>query len=290
MRTWCGLVVVAIFVFACGDASPPPTGTGGTAGSGAIGGGGSGSGAGGVGGGGVGGGGCPTGDSFNAGSDPNRNMVTATQVCQRLAEIQCAAERCCCPNGNARKYESLDACVTSQSNICRTLGSETVTADARTGFNATALNTAFGEFERLASSCDVDIVNWGTSQEGFAGVLTGTVSPGGDCWLPLTDGQDPAAIASCGSVNACLGTSIGITAWKCGARLNEGGRCLVDPSCRDGLFCDPLPSANDPTLGTCMTRRGETAPCTRATECASLFCIGGHCAPPSVEAAYCIKP
>lgn len=297
-----GLVLVCLFALGCGGSGPPTGGTGGsggTAGSGGVagvaGGGTGGGGTGGGGTGGVAGGNCPTGVTFNPGADPNRNMVGANQICQRLAEIQCAAERCCCPDGNARKYENEQACVTSQHNICMTIGTQDISEDPRAGFDGTALIAAFDEFERLASSCDLSIVNWGTSLAGFASVIKGTVGAGGQCWTPvnlINPEMNPAgAVASCGNSAACQGSSLGTSAWTCGPRLADGGRCLADPSCNDQSFCSnpPEPPGNI-TLGTCTARLGENATCERATQCQSLFCVGGRCVPPSTEAAYCLKP
>lgn len=291
MQKLAALALLALLA-ACGGSAPPSSGgTGGTgAGSGAIGGGGtggiSGTGA-------VGGGGSAGGDCFNAGTDPNRNMVSASGVCERLAQIQCAAEACCCPTGNPRKYASLDACIASQTNICDQIGTETVAADSRSGFNAAALKTAFDEFERLASMCSLDVVTWGTSPQGFGSVLAGSVGAGGTCWSPIADGQDPAAIASCGTTTglACLGSSVQLDQnWTCDPRAGAGERCLVDPSCADGFFCTPLPMTATAPLGTCTLRLRDGDPCERPTQCTSLFCVDGRCVPPSVEAAYCIQP
>lgn len=287
---------------ACGGSAPPSdAGTGGTAaGVGGAGTGGSGGmgGTGAVGGGGTGAGGTAGGTCFNPGTDPNRNMVSASGVCERLAQIQCAAEACCCPAGNPRKYASVDACIASQTNICSQIGTETVATDPRSGFTASALTTAFVEFERLGSLCSLDVVTWGTSQNGFASVLAGTRDLGATCWTPVSltsPEQNPAAaVASCGTINACLGDAIGTSAWTCQARRGAGGRCLADPSCQDGLFCEnpPAPDASPPrlTLGTCTARFADGATCSLPTQCTSLFCVDGRCVPPSIEAAYCIQP
>jgi len=282
---------------ACGGSAPPNDAGAGGAG---VGGGGTGgmSGTGAVGGGGTGAGGTGGGTCFNPGTDPNRNMVTASGVCERLAQIQCAAEACCCPSGNPRKYPSVDACIATQSQICTDLGTEIVAVDSRTGFNATALTAAFGEFERLGSLCSVDVASWGTSQSGFASVLTGTRDLGATCWTPVSlpvEDNPAAAAASCGTVNACLGDSlVTSTAWTCQPRRAAGGRCLADPSCQDGLFCEnpPAPDASPPrlTLGTCTARFADGASCSFPSQCSSLFCVDGRCVPPSIEAAYCIQP
>ncbi len=298
-----GLVLVGLIALGCGSSNPPDAGSGSGGSSGSSGTGGTGGG--GTGGAGTGGtagvagvgGSCPTGVMFNPGTGDGRNMVPASGLCQRLAEIQCAAERCCCPEGNARKYESEAACITSQVNICRTIGTQDIAEDPRAGFDPDAIVGAFNEFERLASSCDLGIVNWGTSLAGFASVIRGTVGAGGECWTPVgfpPEANPAGAVASCGNSAACQGSAIAATPWTCGPRLNEGGRCLADPSCADGLFCaDPPVPPGNVTLGTCTTRKPTSEPptaCSRATECQSLFCVGGLCVGPSVEAAYCLKP
>lgn len=300
-------LVLLSLLAACGSsAEPNEAGTGGTgAGTGGAGVGGAGtggagtggiSGAGAVGGGGTGVGGTAGGPCvFSPGTDPNRNMVAASGVCERLAQIQCAAEACCCPAGNARKYASVDACIASQTNICQEIGTEAVATDSRSGFNATALKTAFDEFERLGSLCATEVASWGTSQNGFASVLSGTRPLDETCWTPVSltsPEQNPAAAAaSCGTINACLGDAIGTSPWTCQPRRAAGGRCLADPSCQDGLFCQNPPAPPLRTLlGTCTARLADGATCSVPSQCSSLFCVDGRCVPPSVEAAYCIQP
>lgn len=262
-------------------------GTGGDAGAGAIAGT---AGDGGVGGsagiGGAGDGG--TGGTGGTGGALGTNRVQATQVCQRLAELQCAAEQSCCTN-DAKKYPTVDACISNQRNVCETsFKVAQIGADPDAGYSVDNAEAAFDNFELLTSTCDMSVVSWGTSPEGFLRMMAGTKTANTTC--QPNNSSDYGAAFSCLVANnlSCVpgglipGTDIpGL--WSCKTRSGDGGRCYTDLNCGPGLRCS-VPE----TYSTCVARKTLGSSCTYPTECASLFCEGSQCVEASVEAAYCL--
>lgn len=244
---------------------------------------------GGTGGAGTGGGGGAGGQgkTFDAGTDPARNNVTAGQICQRLAEIQCAGEAYCCDSPGRTETD----CITAQKKACTDTNLDAIAADPVAGFDATKAATAFTEFERLASICDANIAAYAASPTGLRGIVQGTVAAGGTC--TPTAPSDPiniaASLASCldPAAQACMTAASG--AWTCKALAGDGGACFSDVNCTTGLYCD------NPTYtfagGTCKARKTAGTSCQLSNECASFSCtVATHtCAAPGVQTAYCLK-
>jgi len=277
-------------------------GTGGAGGTGAVGGTGGDSGAGavagtagdggtggtaGIGGAGDGGTGGTSGAGGTGGS-LGTNRVQATQVCQRLAELQCAAEEACCTNPDG-KYPSRDACISNQRSVCETnFKVAQIGADPDAGYSVDNAEAAFDNFELLTSTCDTSVVSWGTSPEGFLRMMAGTKTANATC--QPTSSTDYGAAFSClvASNLSCVpgglipGTDVpGL--WSCKTRSGDGGRCYTDLNCGPGLRC-----TEPETYSTCTSRKSLGSSCTYPTECASLFCEGSVCVEASQEAAYCL--
>lgn len=216
-------------------------------------------------------------DDFDAGSAPDRNDVTAGELCDRLATIQCAGAAHCCDTFSG----DFAACKSTALATCNSeLRLDTIAGDARVGFDAAATSAAFMSYEMRASTCDDSIPKWAVSSSGFMSGFTGTVAADGDC-MPmdgLAAGMSElfAALASCNRAAglACLPAMDG---WKCAARAPAGGACILDFNCQDGLYCDGAVFGNL-TSGTCTTGKAAGADCGFATECASLVCAKDKCA------------
>jgi hypothetical protein len=230
---------------------------------------------------------CPAGGSWTTQA---WSSVAADEVCQRIADLQCSAERCCCTT-DARKYPTRDACMTTTVDACKkTAKTELVTTDARSGFDPAAAAVALERFQQYASGCDPEIVKWGISPDGLSSMLVGSVAAGKQCWT-AAQGADAPAFASCENGYACLpDPGAAFSPWKCKPRAKLGETCLMDGSCQDSLRCEPNLSTNIAMLGRCMQRLSNGAACARGLECKSLFCESGKCAAPSVTAAYCLAP
>jgi hypothetical protein len=222
---------------------------------------------------------------FDAGSDPERNKVSAGEMCDRLATIQCAGEAFCCENPG----RDFNACKTQQLELCEdTFMFDALAESEKTGFDAAHAEAAYTEFERLASECDTSVVRWGATLEGLRGMFKGTVAPGGSCTTVNVTRRDEVAkaLASCMELatTACLPN--GVLLWGCSPRAAAGGQCFTDVNCVDGLYC---PNPNFDVAGsTCRERKAVGEQCATPNECASLFCKGGQCVEESVEAAYCL--
>ena len=211
------------------------------------------------------GGGLP---DFDAGSDPARNMVAAAQLCERLTTIQCAGEAHCC-NAPGRsveqcKTEMMDGCVNDAYL-------DSIAANPITDFDSDAAETAFTQFEMMASLCDPSIAAWGSSVTGLRGILRGTKAPGTSCKPPALQIANPAAaaaaLASCTNLDthACMPTGLA-TDWTCDPKNGAGGACFTDVNCQDGLYC---PNPNADFGATCAARKAEGASCSLPNECAT---------------------
>ncbi len=227
---------------------------------------------------------CPAGGVQSSGA------VAADRICERVADLQCSSEGCCCDD-TTRKYATHADCVAAQLDACmKTAKTEEVTGDPRSGYDANAAGKAMAAFAQYANACDPQIVQWGVSATGLASVMRGTIDAGKACWTPSAK-ADPAAFVSCKNGYACLpDPGKALSAWKCKPRAKVGETCLADASCADGLRCEPNLSMNITQLGRCMTRLGTGSACKRGLECKSVFCDQGKCAQASVPLAYCLAP
>jgi hypothetical protein len=221
----------------------------------------------------------------------NRNKVSAGALCDRLSTIQCAGEAFCCDMpGRDRavcKEEMLMGCRAE-------LLLDLVSSAPETGFDPALAEVAFTEFERLASTCDPGIANFGLAVDGLRGVMRGTLAHDAECTpegyslsSPPSNEEGAVALASCldAATHACMP---GLMDWECRARAGQGASCFTDANCKEGLFCD------NPDLNLsgneCMARKAGGASCELPNECTSLACKGGKCAAPGdVQAAYCLR-
>lgn len=223
---------------------------------------------------------------FDAGSEPNRNKVTAGHLCDRLSTIQCASELHCCNNPGRSK----DRCKSDMLDVCtRTLAFDAISADPITNFDMAAAEAAFTQFEQLASQCNPSVTAWGLTAGGLRGILKGTRAPGADCTPQTTNAADTAkigaALASCTNLDttACLPNTIPLT-WSCSPKNGAGGSCVTDVNCNDPLYCDNPQMA----IGKCATRKPAGSACTNPNECDALFCKGKMCVASGVQPAYCL--
>jgi hypothetical protein len=223
---------------------------------------------------------------FDAGSDPDRNDVTAGELCDRLSTIQCAGEAFCCDNPG----RDFNACKQEMQNGCEDqLMFDAIASSEKAAFSAEHAKLAYGEIERLASECDPSVAEFGQSVDGLRGMFKGTVGPNGSCTtFNLTRRDEVAkALASCldPANNSCLPESA--IGWSCAPRAAAGGNCFTDVNCQEGLYC---PNPNFDIAGaTCTARKAVDAPCSLPNECESLFCKGGKCVDATTQAAYCLS-
>ena len=227
---------------------------------------------------------------FDAGSAPDRNMVVAGQICERLATIQCAGEQHCCSNPG----RDFDACKMSTKKSCsNNLHLDEVAQKPITAFDEAGASAAFEELEARASMCDPEVAQWAVSSSGFlmafrgtraeAEACTPTTSPGAGQLLNPNDPDQLAALASCtdGAHVVCLPA---LGPWICTQRAAAGGNCIFDGNCQDGLYCADSGFVND----VCTKRKADGDTCTSANQCSSYICKGGKCAEPTGENAYCL--
>lgn len=222
---------------------------------------------------------------FDAGSEPDRNDVSAGELCDRLSTIQCAGEAYCCDNPG----RDFAACKqTAQSGCQDQLMFDAIASSEKVAFNEEHASLAYGEIERRASQCDPSVAEFGQSVDGLRGMFKGTVPPGGSCiTLNLTRRDEVAkALASCldPANNACLPESA--IGWACRPRADVGGPCFTDVNCKDGLYC-PNPDF-EIGMTSCAARKPVDAACSLPNECETLFCKGGKCVAETDQAAYCL--
>ncbi|MET0390722.1 MAG: Dickkopf N-terminal cysteine-rich domain-containing protein [Polyangiales bacterium] len=224
--------------------------------------------------------------AFDAGKDPNRNKVTAADLCTRLVAINCAGEAFCCDTPT----RTVDACKTALLQTCTSeLMIDRIAMNPITGFDAGAAEKAYTELESKAAACDPTVAAWGASSDGLLGILKGSVAAGASC-MPAQALPDAvtlaAALVSCADsrTNACLFENP-LGAWTCSPKVAEGGTCNSDNNCSDGFYCN-LPSLS--LTGQCAARKAVGMNCTGPTQCVSLFCKSGKCVEADQRAAYCL--
>jgi hypothetical protein len=221
---------------------------------------------------------------FDAGSNPNRNKVTAADLCTRLVEINCAGEAFCCDT----LTRTVDACKADLLKTCSgDLMVERIAMNPITGFDAAAAEKAYTALETKAAACDPTVAAWGGSPDGLLGILKGTVAPNASC-KPADALPDTvtlaAALVSCTGANACLFADP-LGDWTCSPKVAAGGVCNSDNNCHDGFFCS-LPALS--LTGQCTPRKAAGEACEGPTQCSTLFCKGGKCVEADRHAAYCL--
>ena len=222
---------------------------------------------------------------FDAGSDPDRNKISAAQICERLSTINCAGEAYCCDSPN----RTVEACKQDLLDTCSSmLMLDRIAMQESSGFDEEAAEKAFSELEERASKCDPSVAQWGGSQDGLRGLLRGSIEPEQSCMpaATLDPVQVAAALVACAQPEtyACMYASV-LDPWTCEPRSAEGGACVTDNNCVDGLYC----VVKTPGIaGTCMPRKAPGESCVNPTECASLFCKKSVCVETSQQAAYCL--
>jgi hypothetical protein len=224
---------------------------------------------------------------FDAGSDPNRNNVGPTELCTRLAAINCAGEAYCCNSAT----RTVEMCQVELTSTCQNdLMLDQIAMNPITGFDRAAAALAYAELERKASLCDSSVTAWGGSYEGLRGILKGTLAPNSDC-SPPPAASDAATLAAslvgCAEPQsyACGFTSL-VGAWTCAPKVGVGGTCNTDNNCTAETFCT---IAVLTTTGLCTERKPIGATCTGPTECVSLFCKKAKCVAADQQAAYCLQ-
>lgn len=235
-------------------------------------------------------GGTPAGGGFDAGSAADRNTVSAGEICDRLATIQCAGEQACCPDPG----RGFDACKSMAKKGCTdNLQLDVIARDPITGYDEGGARMAFDELERRSATCDPTVAQWAVSTAGFVTAFKGTRVENQPCTPPtpssfgqLFDRNSPeqvAALASCmdGANVVCLPA---LGPWICKRRAGSGGGCVFDGNCQDGLYCADTGFITD----SCRARKADGADCSTANECAHFICKGGKCAEATVPNAYCL--
>jgi hypothetical protein len=238
----------------------------------------------------VGDGGTP-GKTFDGGSEPNRNSVMASGLCDRFATLQCAAEQSCCSNPG----RAFDACKTAQLAVCRDQGHlDEAAAVSVSGFDSAKEKSAFERYEALARVCDPSVPAWVLAvQSGFRGVFNGTLDANASCLPPLDAASDLGKAAGYGlackspDTTSCLPKSL--FEWTCDARGGAGSPCFTDANCAGETYCTNTDaSLSGIGKGTCAARKAVGEACTGTGECQSLVCVAKKCAPRSADGAYCL--
>jgi hypothetical protein len=174
----------------------------------------------------------------------------------------------------------------------RELRLDAITASSLTGYDRANAADVFAEYERLARACDLTVAEWGASMNGLRSLTRGTLAPGASCQpaaLDLVAMNDTAAahLFACTDPEeqACLPSA---TSWSCNPRSAKGGACFMDMNCLEGLFC-----TNSKALriqgGTCNVRKDNGASCDFPSDCASLACKSGTCAPRDRQTIFCLQ-
>ncbi|HTU57405.1 MAG TPA: Dickkopf N-terminal cysteine-rich domain-containing protein, partial [Polyangiales bacterium] len=147
---------------------------------------------------------------------------------------------------------------------------------------------AYTELENRASKCDTSVAQWGGSIDGLRGILKGSIEPKASCMPSAT--LDPvqvgAALVACAQpeTHACVYATL-LDPWTCEPRSAEGGVCVTDNNCIDGLYC----FVQTPGIaGMCKQRKAVGESCASPTECSSLFCKKSKCVEADQQAAYCL--
>jgi hypothetical protein len=195
------------------------------------------------------------------GTDPGRNDIPGGEICERLATIQCAGQASCC----AAPTSTFEDCKRTTKQGCVGEFLDAIMTDAIAGYDRGRAKIVLDEYERLARLCDVNVVAWGASTDGFRALARGTIAPGLECQPPASALFPPGAVAAA-HLFAC-------TSPETHACLPIAGDWLCVPRAAEG--------------GTCNARKAEGAPCTFSSQCVSFACVAGACGATTRQTIYC---
>lgn len=229
---------------------------------------------------------------FDGGSEPNRNMVQAGELCRRVSTLQCAGEAHCCPTPG----RSIQECQSAMLQDCmKNAYLDDLAKNSITGFSPSQAKIALDRLEAAGANCDPGVARWVIEYDGLRGMYQGTVAPSQQCRPTgfLSVAGYGATLASCSQIqtHACLFTGNGPTAAPetatCAARAEAGATCFVDTNCKDGLYCANTQMKY--STGKCTVSKAVGAACSGGVECATQTCLAGKCAEPTVQSAWCLK-
>lgn len=228
---------------------------------------------------------------FNPGTDPARNQIRPGEICQRVSELQCAAEAHCC---SAPKQQAA-GCVSQLVKSCNEAFVDDIAKSERAGFNMAQAEQILNTLEMYSQTCDPQVTPWAASTAGLRAMVQGTIAANGSCMPMGLPGKlnYGIALASCAqaTTTACLFTGNGPPAGPqsatCSPRADVGATCFVDPNCKDGLYC--ANSQMQYSSGKCQALKALGATCTLDTECATYSCRSAVCAAATVDVAYCLS-
>ena len=218
--------------------------------------------------------------------DANRNDVTAGNVCDRVTQLQCAAEQECCSNPG----RTFDECYTKLIVSCRDAAYlDAMSANNITGFDPVRGKAAMEMFEQLAKDCDTSVASWVESADGLRGIMQGTKAKGASC-LPISAQKEVAAayLASCQDPANLSCLPMTTLSWSCQTRGEVDATCVTDLNCVPGLYCPQANYQNPQLDSNCAVRLADGSPCIANNECMSFACKSGSCVPISKDATYCL--
>jgi hypothetical protein len=226
-------------------------------------------------------------DTSGAGSGAGEAVdAGASGLCARFAAIQCDGEQRCC----SAPTRSVERCQSDLKQSCQqSVYLDQIAMSPQSGFDASAADPAFTEFERRASRCDPSIASWVLTDEGLRGMFRGTLGRDQSCrpagGATSETGIVAAALSACRHADglACLPKSL-LGDWTCVPKQAAGQSCITDDNCEASGACS---NGSQPALGTCVARLALGAACTDGNQCESLYCDGKLCASPDAQAVYC---
>jgi hypothetical protein len=228
-------------------------------------------------------------------------MISVDQMCTELSRAACEGAQACCSTV-VTGASAMASCISQQTAKCRTQ-LQNIASDRRAGYDPLVAGQSVAMFRSLASTCDPNLVEWGSDRNGLLAMFSGTVASGGAC-VP-SDINDGAAVMSCQTPAICHVAGVGQTKMTgtCGALRGSSAPCVVDTECdpQQQLRCDfnslvpggVTSPASEKTLGLhghCVPRLADGNKCARATECSSLVCESKVCVTRTTDRVYCVTP
>ncbi len=243
----------------------------------------------------VGGGGTPASDSGSDGGGArfdasaltpdamsSNQPIAATDFCNELTTLLCAAEQSCCTDA-ATRHATTAECFAAQNSGC-VQDVQGPATNSRTGYDPVVARAVLNDLAAKTGTCNPDIGQWFVSHQGLLKMYQGTVQVGGDC--TPANSSDAVSVLSCQVPAVCQLSVSGFEAvGTCGTVRSPGDSCLSEIECQDGLRCDP---PEDPS-GECKSRRSNGSSCDVDGDCESLICEGSDCVPNTVNRVYCFK-